>query len=166
MKKLIVVILAAIAVASSSYAFALESSEAAIIQQKAQKFLGETPDNNFLLQPLEVLARINSGKKDFVLVDVRSFKEFKTWHLPQAINIPYREIAELENLAKLPKDKEVILYCNSGHESTKVLSVLRMLDYKAFGMKWGMIAWKQVPATSAALKAIADGVNGSFPAEI
>lgn len=165
MKKLIIVVLAAIAVVCSSYAFALENSEAAIVQQKAQKFLRETPANNFFLQPSEILARIQSGKNDFVLVDVRSSKEFKAWHLPQAINIPYRFIAELENLAKLPKDKEIILYCNAGHESTKALSILRMLDYKAFSMKWGMIAWKQVPATTAALKAIAEGVNGSFPTE-
>jgi len=50
----------------------------------------------------EVLERINSGKKDFILVDVRMPKD-KTYdqgHLPGAIFIGFKDIAKPENLAK------------------------------------------------------------------
>ena len=110
-----------------------------------------------------MVARIQAAKGDYVLVDARSDKEFKLWHLPGAISIPYRDIVAPENLSKLPKDKDIIVYCNSGQESSKVLAILRMLDYRAFSMKWGMLGWRTVPSTSAALKAIADGTAGNFP---
>ncbi len=144
-------------------AYALPPEQGRSVRDAAARFLSSTPENNFLLAPAEVLARIQAAKSDYVLVDVRSEKEFKLWHLPGAIGIPYREIVAPENLAKLPTDKDVIVYCNSGQESAKVLSILRMLDYRAFSMKWGMLGWRTVPSTSAALKAIADGTSGTFP---
>ena len=144
---------------------ALSAEEARVIQQAAAHYLESTPENNFLVSPAEVLARIQSGKGDYLLVDVRTAKEFKLWHLPGAINIPYREVANPESIAKLPKDKDIVVYCNSGHESSKVLSVLRLLEFRAVGMKWGVMAWRPVPATAATLKAIAEGTTGTLPIE-
>ncbi len=149
--------------APAGQASALSPGEAEVIQRAAAHFLDSTPENNFLLAPTEVRGRLQSGKSDFVLVDVRSEKEFELWHLPGAISIPVREIAEPRSLAKLSREREIILYCNSGHESTKALSLLRILDYPAFSMKWGMMGWRTVPATAAALRAIAEGTTGSFP---
>ena len=115
----------------------------------------------------DVLERIKSGKKDFVIVDVRmpKTKYFDQGHLPGAIYIGYREIAKPENLAKLPKDKDIIVYCNTGHEQNKVLSVLGMLGYKAYGMKWGYSSWKVAAPTAATLKAIEGSISNNYPIE-
>lgn len=144
-------------------ALALSAEETRVIREASSRFLDSTPANNYFIPPADVLARIQAGKNDYVLVDVRSEKEFRLWHLPGAIGIPATTVVVPENLAKLPKDKDVIVYCNAGHDSAKVLSILRMLDYRAFGMKFGMLGWHTVPVTPAALKAIADGTSGTFP---
>lgn len=146
-----------------SLSFAITTDEQKAVIKAATVFLDSTPDNNFFIQPEEINKLLQSGSKSFLLVDVRSYKEFKGGHLPGAINIPYRDIVDPNNLALFPRDKEIILYCNSGHESTKVLSVLRMLGYNVYGMKWGMMGWNVVPSTSAALKAIAAGTTGNYP---
>lgn len=165
MSKVVFMIMLALILGLTSASFALSPEESKTIQAAAEKFLDSTPDNNFLLQPDEINKRIKSGVKDFLLVDVRSTKEFNVGHIPGAISIPYLDIVDPKNLALLPKDKEIILYCNSGHESTKVLSILRMLGYNVNGMKWGMMGWNIVPSTGAALKAIAAGTSGTFPME-
>lgn len=144
---------------------ALTADDAEAIRKEVVTFLDETPDNNYLVQPEEVFQRISSGKKDTLLVDVRSAKEYKSGHIPGAINIPLFDIAAKESLALLPSDREIIVYCNSGHESSKALTILRLLGFRAFGMKWGMMGWRYVSATSSALKAIADGVSGKYPIE-
>jgi len=149
----------------SSMSYALTPEEAKTVQKVAFEFLNSTPESTFLIAPEAVYERIQSKAKDYILVDVRSAKDFQAGHIPTAINIPYRDIANTPNLAKLPRDKEIILYCNSGHESTKVLSILKMLGYNAYGMKWGMMAWNIVPSTGATLKAIATGTAGSYPLE-
>lgn len=134
-------------------------------RKAAAEYFEKTPENNYYLQPDDVLNRIKSGKNDFVLVDVRSEKEFRQWHLPGAIGIPYRDIADPTNLAKLPKDKDIILYCNSGHEESKALPVLGMLGYRAYGLKWGLMGWRTVPSTGAVLKAVSGSLEGKYPTE-
>jgi rhodanese-related sulfurtransferase len=159
----VILILLGLSLASTSLAHALTPEEKQIIQKAAVAFLDATPDNSYLLLPEEINKRILSGAKDFLLVDVRSNKEFKTGHLPGAINIPQQEIADPDSLALLPRDKEIILYCGSGHQSTKVLPILRMLGYKSYGMKWGMIGWDVGISTTEALKAIAVGTAQKYP---
>lgn len=154
-----------LAIGNVSSASALSPQEEKIILKATEQFLDSTPDNNFLLMPEEIFERIKSGAKDFLLVDVRSKKEFENGHLPGAINIQTLDIVAPKTLDRLPKDKEIILYCSSGHESTKILPLLRMLGYNALGMKWGMMAWSTVSSTEATLKAIAKGKSGVFPVE-
>ena len=165
MSKVVFMVMLVLTLGLTTTSFALSPEESKTIQAAAEKFLDSTPDNNFFLQPDEINKKLKSGVKDFLLVDVRSTREFNVGHIPGAISIPYRDIVAPENLAMLPKDKEIILYCNSGHESTKVLSILRMLGYNVNGMKWGMMGWNVVPSTGAALKAIAVGTSGIFPME-
>jgi rhodanese-related sulfurtransferase len=148
---------------SAGKALALSEEETRVIREASTRFLDGTPANNYFVAAAEVLARIQAGKNDYVLVDVRPEKEFKLWHLPGAIGIPATTIAASESLSRLPRDKDIILYCNAGHDSAKVLSILRLLDYRAFGMKFGMLGWHTVPVTPAALKAIADATAGTLP---
>jgi rhodanese-related sulfurtransferase len=148
---------------SAGSALALSPEEARVIREASARFLDATPPSNYFISAADVLARIQAGKNDFVLIDVRTEKEFKLWHLPGAVGIPATTMVLPENLSTLPKDKDIILYCNAGHDSAKMLSILRLLDYRAFGMKFGMLAWHTVPVTPAALKAIADATAGTFP---
>lgn len=46
---------------------------------------------------------------DFVLVDTRPRDGFAKLHIEGAINVPLAELDEL--IAKLPKDRELVLYC-------------------------------------------------------
>lgn len=88
------------------------------------------------MQCLELAKRLRS-KNPPIVVDVRTGFEFRKGHIPGAIHIAFKDAAKPESLAKLPKDKDIIVYCNTGHEENKVLTVLRMLGYRAYGLKWG-----------------------------
>ena len=62
-----------------------------------------------VLQWDEWLQRDKSGT---LLVDVRTPEEFRTGHLPEAVNMELDQLRE--NLDKLPRDKEIVLYCAIG----------------------------------------------------
>jgi len=131
------------------------------LQKAADDFLSNLPDNGYHVMADDVLNLINSGK-DFVIVDVRMPKEKKydQGHLPGAIHIALKELAKPENLAKLPMDKDIIVHCDTGHEQNKALTILRLLGYKAYDMKWGMMSWNaDLPPTKATQEAIAGGVG-------
>jgi len=147
--------------------FALDDSEYKVAQKIANEYMSNVPDDGYHILAESVLKKIQSGKKDFVIVDVRMPKEKKydQGHLPGAIYIGFKEIAKPENIAKLPKDKEIIVYCDTGHEQSKVLSVLRMLGYEAYDLKWGMMSWKTLPPTGFTLKSIEGSILNNYPVE-
>jgi rhodanese-related sulfurtransferase len=62
-------------------------------------------------------------KRLFVL-DVRDAGQFAKDHIPRAVNIEWRQV--FAQRAKLPKDKTVIVYCNTSSFAGQVAMALRM----------------------------------------
>ncbi len=79
------------------------------------------------LRPEELKKMIGDGSKDFVIVDVRDVSEYKEGHIPGAINIPVETFAA--NSEILPKEKKIIVYCNSGGRSYTAYRKLMKLAY-------------------------------------
>lgn len=65
---------------------------------------------------------------DVQLVDVRSEKEYNDGHIGNAINLFFGTIDE--NANAVPKDKEVIVYCQSGGRASAAYSVLKSLGFE------------------------------------
>lgn len=85
---------------------------------------------------------IKTGKTDFLVVDVRpGATSFKLGHVPGAVHIPYSKILAPESLAKLPKDKKLVLICNTGQLQSLPVVPLRMLGYDATTLTLGYAAW-------------------------
>mgnify|MGYP001112859496 CR=1 FL=1 len=67
--------------------------------------------------------------KDIVLVDVRAADQVKEeGMITGAINVPFDSVEA--NLDKLPKDKTIALYCNTGTKSAEVAKQLEGLGYE------------------------------------
>lgn len=62
-----------------------------------------------------------------LVVDVREVAEYEEGHIEGAINIPLRTLSQ--NLDKIPTDRQVFVYCKSGHRAGMALSSLGMLGY-------------------------------------
>ena len=75
--------------------------------------------------------------KEFLL-DVREEYEYQDGHIKGAINIPLREI--LEKKDTLPKDKDIYVYCRSGHRSADAVNFLKSLGFeKVHNVEGGFI---------------------------
>lgn len=79
-------------------------------------------------------------KKLYVL-DVRDAGQFAKEHIPGATNIEWRKV--FAERAKLPKDKTILAYCNTGSFSGQVAMALRMAGYENVRILHGGFAeWK------------------------
>ncbi|MHC1697939.1 MAG: rhodanese-like domain-containing protein [Geobacteraceae bacterium] len=79
------------------------------------------------LKPGELDLLIKADEKDYVLVDARDAVEFSEGHIPTAINIPSEKFAT--NSGILPKEKKIIVYCNTGSRSYLAYKKLVGLAY-------------------------------------
>lgn len=90
----------------------------------------------------EVLVeRQQQADAELVVLDVRSPEEFAAGHVPGAINIPYDRIAE--RLMDVPRDKDVVVYCQSGRRAGIAAQVLAEHGYtRLFHLEGDIAAWK------------------------
>lgn len=79
------------------------------------------------LTPADLDKMIKAGNKDYVIVDVRDDMEFEEGHIPGAINIPAETFAIKSEV--LPKEKKIIVYCNTGSRSYLAYRKLGKLAY-------------------------------------
>jgi len=79
------------------------------------------------MSPAELNKLMQNNGKDFVVVDVRDESEFKEGHIPGAINLPLETFATKSEV--LPKEKKIIVYCNSGGRSYSAYRKLMKLAY-------------------------------------
>jgi len=86
---------------------------------------------------------LNDGdtSNDPLVVSVRSADSYALGHIAGAINIPWNQIATPENLAKLPADAPIVVYCYTGHTGQVAATTLKVLGYDVQNLKYGMMGW-------------------------
>lgn len=68
--------------------------------------------------------------KQFVLLDVRTVDEFVQGHIPDAVNIPHKELeARLAELSDA-KNTQIVIYCRSGRRAEVAKQVLIKNGFK------------------------------------
>lgn len=73
----------------------------------------------------DVHAGLQQPERDFVLLDVRSPEHYARGHVPQAINLPQRNINE-DTLARFAADTVFVVYCAGPHCNGSTRAALRL----------------------------------------
>ena len=89
----------------------------------------------------EALLEHQSRHPDHLFVlDVRTPQEYAAGHVPGAVNVPQDQLAS--RLAEVPKDKDVVLYCQSGRRAGIAAEVLAANGYTRLShLEGDMPAW-------------------------
>lgn len=65
-----------------------------------------------------------ADKQDWLIIDVRSAKEYAEGHVPGAINIAHSDMAQSLDQILNYKDKPVVVYCQAGYRAGKAAKIL------------------------------------------
>lgn len=88
--------------------------------------------------PLELADWIIQGRSDFRLIDLRSEKEFATYAIPGAENVPVASLTD----HGLTKNEKIVLYSEGGIHSAQAWMLLRSLGYKGvYILRGGLEGW-------------------------
>jgi len=89
-----------------------------------------------------------------VVIDARDAGQFAKGHIPGAINMDWRQV--LAKRHTIPKDKPVLIYCNTGSLSAQAGFALRVAGWENVRiLQGGMEEWKAKGGFDAAAKATA-----------
>jgi adenylyltransferase/sulfurtransferase len=113
--------------------------QAAAAEQAASNAIAE-----MTVQDLKQL--MDSGKNDFVLLDVRNPNEYEIAKIAGSVLIPLSELEDgsaVEKVKELVNGHRLIAHCKLGGRSAKALNILRAAGIEGTNVKGGIIAWSQ-----------------------
>jgi rhodanese-related sulfurtransferase len=74
-------------------------------------------------------------------IDVREPHEYKTGHAPSAVNVPLGSLDR--RLGSIPKEREILVICQSGARSASASAFLAKAGYTVFNVKGGTMNWRR-----------------------
>lgn len=90
--------------------------------------------------------------KKLVVLDVRDAGQFAKDHIPGAMNIEWRQV--FAQRSKLPKDKTILVYCNTSSFAGQVAMALRMDGFENVRLlHGGYNEWKAAGGMNAQARA-------------
>ncbi|MDH6098335.1 molybdopterin-synthase adenylyltransferase MoeB [Anabaenopsis sp. FSS-46] len=115
-----------------------------IPQAKAQEAKQQMEMSEMTVQELQEL--IDSGAKDFVLLDVRNPHEYEIAKIPGSVLIPLPDIENGDGVAKVKEilnGHRLIAHCKLGGRSAKALAILKEAGIEGTNVKGGINAWSK-----------------------
>ena len=102
-------------------------------------------DGEDRIPPETVSEWIIEGRKDYMLIDIRSESEFNEGNIKTSENIPIKELLKKEKIDELlDEEKTVILYSNGNSHSYEAWMILKNAGVDAYVMQGGMNYWNRV----------------------
>ncbi len=93
--------------------------------------------------PLEISTAQAAEKQaqGALILDVRQPSEWVQFHIPGATLIPLGELPS--RLSEVPKDREIVVVCRTGHRSAQGREILRKAGYtRVTSMAGGVTKWQ------------------------
>lgn len=126
-----VVIALVTTIAQGSAAFPLDVAAAA-------QGMAEEKDH---VTPLELARWIVEKRQDYQLIDIRQPWQFDDYHIPTAVNVPFPQIFQADNLKRLSREKKIVIYGLGTEHAAQGQLLLSLKGYKAYSLREGLSAW-------------------------
>ena len=112
---------------------AVTLAELVAVQSKAAS------EKSVVIQAAELQEKLAGSS--YFLVDLRDTAHYQAGHIAGAVNIPFRSLAERENLRKMPLGKQIVMVCYDGHAASQAARIVNQLGYNAVALRDGMSLW-------------------------
>ncbi len=98
------------------------------------------------IEPKEVFTVLEKHRDnpDFVILDVRTPKEYEEGHIENAYLLNFRSGSFEDELGKMDKTKKYFVYCRTGRRSRKAVELMKENGYsEAHNVIGGIDKWKR-----------------------
>jgi rhodanese-related sulfurtransferase len=103
---------------------AVRAADASPVVKAIEDYMDFNEYGSSLIWPEQIPAE---DWKNVFVVDARDAAQFAKDHIPGAVNIEWRQA--VARRGEIPKDRMVVVYCNSGSLSAQAVFALRLIGY-------------------------------------
>ena len=124
-------------------ATAVPVNEAKLMAEAADKYLASGKPPTLTADKLYENLNDGDAANDPYILDIRSAADFAKGHIKGAVNVGFANVFKAETLAKLPKDKQIVVSCYTGHTASMAAFALDAMGYNAIPLKWSQMGWSK-----------------------
>ena len=104
--------------------------------------LAEPPLQDISARTAASLIQANQSNPDFIILDIRTSKEFDAGHIKAARNIDFYAQSFAKEFRSLDRNKTYLIYCRSGNRSKQLMGAVEKMHFKeVFHMRSGLVDW-------------------------
>ena len=132
LRKIFIIFVVTLAFGLSTPSWSYDVQAAKSYSELFANVKGKASGKNLHLIPADKFLDKIKSQKPMVVLDVRTPKELGVlgFKLPGSLSVPLNELFTPKVLAQLPKDKPIIVFCQSGIRSTAAGTALRHIGFK------------------------------------
>lgn len=86
--------------------------------------------------------RLDNGD-DIYLLDIRKEDDYDNGTIDGAQHSEWEAVVDMVHEDKLPRDKDIIVFCYNGQSSMQIAMVLNIQGYSAYSLLDGIAGWKE-----------------------
>lgn len=110
------------------------AAESTVVVDAATQFLAELP--GIMIPAPDYLAKLTAGETPFTL-DIRSAEDYAKGHIAGSINAPWGTQVLADNLANIPMDQPVYVYCYTGQTAGQAVGLMKIAGYDVYSIRFG-----------------------------
>lgn len=114
---------------------AATTAAAASVEALTKALVANMPDHVYKIAEKEFVDKVVANA-DMVVVDIRTAADYDKGHIKGALNVPWGT-AISDNLAKIPQDKDVFIYCYTGQTAGQAVVTMNLAGIKARSVNLG-----------------------------
>ena len=93
------------------------------------------------LSPQDLTQMVN--RDNALVIDIRDEEVFAKGHIAKAVNVPLKDIANIEEKLKSFQENPIIVVCAHGQRAQAAAMMLKRKGATAHVLKGGVAAWRQ-----------------------
>ena len=87
--------------------------------------------------------RIENPDNSFILLDVRTVKEYQSGHIKDSINIPHDQLIQNIDVLNQYRNQPIVVFCRSGKRAQLVIDTLIQNKFdQIVDLEGDMLAWR------------------------
>lgn len=118
-------------------------NETKLMAEAADKYLASGKPPTLTADKLYETLNDGDAANDPYILDIRSAADYAKGHIKGAVNVGFANVFKAENLAKLPKDKQIVVACYTGHTASMASFALDAMGYNSVALKWSEMGWSK-----------------------
>lgn len=113
-------------------------AETVSVEDAVEAYFTNMPDHIYKIGQADFLDLVAAGE-EMTILDIRKADDYAAGHIQGAVNLPWGSSALVDELANIPQEGNIFLYCYSGQTAGQAVALMNMVGIPVRSVNLGYV---------------------------